>query len=215
MNFLITLLPLLKENWGDVMNIYANFDVLYLVSNISTKYNELSFYEINVLLYLSKLISIYDGQTSESWKYEFTVSESGAPISKDILSEIESMQSNFVLASNDDIYFSIKNKQFVESAISNLSTQQMFTRRVKYLQCSVDALLSKTLPTIVNAMQSEPGIKEFRTLDRAGILHDISDIAEDDIFVDFRTLKSIIGEAKSDVFVPACIWIDCLSSVEV
>ena len=197
------------------MNIYANFDLLYLILNIATKYSEISFYEINVLLYLSKLISIYDGRTSESWKYEFTVSESGAPISKDILSEIESMQSNFILDSGDGIYFSIKNRRFVESAITNLSSQQMFIRRVKYLQCAIDALLSKTLPTIVNAMQSEPGIREFRALDRAGILHDISDATEDDIFVDFKTLKCIIGEEKSDVFVPACIWIDCLSAVEV
>lgn len=197
------------------MNIYANFDLLYLILNTSPKYSELSFYEINVLLYLSKLISIYDGQTAESWKYDFTVSESGAPISKDILIEIENMQSNLILVSSDDIYFSVKNRQFVEAAIANLSLQQMFIRRVKYLKCSVDALLSKTLPTIVNAIQKEPGIKEFRTLDRAGVLHDISDVSEDDIFIDFKTLKSIIGESKSDVFVPACIWIDCLSLVEV
>ncbi|WP_418971568.1 hypothetical protein [Allofournierella sp.] len=196
------------------MNVYANFDLLYLMANITAKYSELSFYEINVLLYLSKLISIYDGQTSTNWKYDFTVSKSGAPISKEILTEIETMQDNFSLVSDDDIYFRIANQPLVASISAKLSLQKMFVQRTKYLQCTVDALLSKTLPTIVNAMQREPGIKEFRILDRSGILHDISDSSDDDIFTDFKTLKSIIGDIKSDVFVPACIWIDCLSSVE-
>lgn len=28
------------------MNVYANFDLLYLMANITAKYSELSFYEI-------------------------------------------------------------------------------------------------------------------------------------------------------------------------
>ena len=44
-----------------IINIYANFDILFLLNNMKIKYKELSFYEISVLLYLSKLLSIYDG----------------------------------------------------------------------------------------------------------------------------------------------------------
>ena len=91
-----------------IINIYANFDILFLLNNVKIKYKELSFYEISVLLYLSKLLSIYDGNVSSRWKYDFTNSESGAPISRDILIELEVLCDSGKLDISDNVYYGLK-----------------------------------------------------------------------------------------------------------
>lgn len=193
-----------------VINIYANFDILYLLDNMNVKYTELSFYEINVLLYLAKLLSIYDGNVSSCWKYDFTNSDSGAPISREILSELEILSKKSNIETQDDIYFMINAKGIIDR-VKLLSGQYTFRWRTKYIEGAISATLSKSIPKVMNAIQNEPGIQYYRRLERSGILHDGSDKEIDSLFNDFMVLKEVVGDSREQIFVPASIWIEYLS----
>lgn len=192
------------------INIYANFDVLFLLDKMKIKYKELSFYEINVLLYLSKLLSIYDGNISSSWKYDFTNSESGAPISLDILKELDALFEIGEIETKDDLYFNLKDV-IVSDKIELLAQQYIFKWRTKYIECSINATLTKSIPKVLNAIQNEPGIRYYKQLERSGVLHDESDKEIDDLFNDFAVLKEVVGDGRGEILVPASIWIEYLS----
>lgn len=192
------------------INIYANFDILFLLNNMKIKYKELSFYEISVLLYLSKLLSIYDGNISSSWKYDFTNSESGAPISRDILNELETLSETGKIETKDNLYFNLKDVT-VANKIELLSQQYIFNWRIKYTECSINATLTKSIPKVLNAIQNEPGIRYYKQLERSGVLHDESDKEIDGLFSDFTVLKEVAGDSREQILVPASIWIEYLS----
>lgn len=192
------------------INIYTNFDVLYLLNSMKIKYKELSFYEINVLLYLAKLLSIYDGNLSGYWKYDFTNSEAGAPISRDILNEMEVLHEKGNIETQDDIYFMLKSKDIIDK-LEVISKQYTFNWRIKYIEGAISATLSKSIPKVMNAIQNEPGIQYYYHLDRSGVLHDESDKEVDGLFSDFMILKEVVGDSREQLLVPASIWIEYLS----
>lgn len=193
-----------------IINIYANFDILFLLNNMKIKYKELSFYEISVLLYLSKLLSIYDGNISSSWKYDFTNSESGAPISRDILNELRNLSETGKIETNDNFYFNLEDVT-VTNKLELLSQQYIFNWRTKYIECSINATLTKSIPKVLNAIQNEPGIRYYKQLERSGVLHDESDKEIDGLFSDFSVLKEVVGDSREQILVPASIWIEYLS----
>lgn len=174
------------------------------------KYKELSFYEISVLLYLSKLLSIYDGNISSSWKYDFTNSESGAPISRDILNELRNLSETGKIETNDNFYFNLEDVT-VTNKLELLSQQYIFNWRTKYIECSINATLTKSIPKVLNAIQNEPGIRYYKQLERSGVLHDESDKEIDGLFSDFSVLKEVVGDSREQILVPASIWIEYLS----
>lgn len=48
------------------MNICANFDILFYLSHPRNKYAEQTLFEINTMLYLAELLSIYDGCNAQN-----------------------------------------------------------------------------------------------------------------------------------------------------
>ena len=63
------------------MNICANFDILFYLSHPRNKYAEQTLFEINTMLYLAELLSIYDGCNAQKWGYGFARNKYGAPVS--------------------------------------------------------------------------------------------------------------------------------------
>ena len=193
-------------------NIFANFDILYLMLKVRIKYCELNIYEINVLLYLAQLLSIYDGNLSSKWEYVFISNEYGSPLSNDVLLEIKSLCENKKILQNNDGFYSISENDRFESFINGLSNQYRLKWRTKYTQCAIDSIMLKTLPQITNSIQNEPGISTLKSLNRYSVLHDDSDKAIDSLFDDFKILKDIVGDSRKQILVPASIWIEYLSS---
>lgn len=193
-------------------NIYANFDILYLMLNIKIKYSELNIYEINVMLYLAQLLSLYDGNLSSKWGYAFTSNEYGGPLSAEIALELKDLCDNNKILHDDEKYYSIIEDNKLVNNINALSNQFMFKWRTKYTQCAIDSIMLKTLPQITNAIQNEPGIAHLKSLNRHSTLHDDSDKSVDSLFDDFKLLKNVVGDARKQILVPASIWIEYLSA---
>lgn len=190
------------------ININANFDILYYLSNSKIKYKDQTAFEINAMLYLSQLLSLYDGNATSKWGYVFTRSRFGAPISIEVLEELERLCSSNILEKDISGYYHLSDLES-QSIIEMLEKSHMFKWRTKYIMTSVDSILTKPFPKVVAAIQQEPGISLLEELSRTSILH--KDFSVDSLFDDFQTIKEIVGGSNIDLVVPASLWIDYLS----
>lgn len=190
------------------MNINANFDVLYYLANSAIKYREQTTFEINTMLYLSQLLSIYDGNTTSKWGYLFTINKFGAPISIEVLNEIDRLYSIGVLEKDSNNYYRLSCSKSI-SIVDKLQMSHVFEWRTKYIMVSIDSILTKPFPKVVDAIQHEPGISSLGEIKRTSILH--KDCSSDILFNDFKSIREAVGESNINLVVPASLWIDCLS----
>lgn len=190
------------------MNIFANFDVLYYLSHPRNKYREQTLLEINTMMYLAELLSIYDGQKVSKWGYAFSRNKYGAPISAEIMSEMHLLCSKGIVNEDEKGYYHI-----VDSAemgyVNSLAGSSMMGWRTTYIDTVLDSLLTKPFPKVVSAVHNEPGISLLNSVSRTSSLLDGNMI--NDLYDDFQALKEVINNSQVDLIVPASLWIDYLS----
>lgn len=190
------------------MNVYANFDILYFLSHPRNTYFEQTAFEINAMLYLAELLSIYDGNNSTAWEYSFARNKYGAPMSVELLKELELLTSKGFLIVDDAGYYRISDEVDV-SYIDRLSRSSMLGWRTRFIDTVLDSLLTKSLPRVIAAIQKEPGIALLENIDRTSSLLDPGQIEE--LYNDFGALKAVINNPEIDLIVPASLWIDYLT----
>lgn len=191
-----------------IINIYANFDVLYYLSNSVTRYAEQTAFEINTMLYLSLLLSLYDGNATPEWGYLFTRSKFGAPISIEIIEELDRFSINGVLKQEENGYYRLTDSSF-ENMVDELAKSHMFKWRTKYIRASIDSVLTKPFPRVIDAIQYEPGIRMLKELNRTSVLH--GKVSTKLLFEDFKVIREIVNSPNIDLIVPASLWIDYLA----
>lgn len=157
------------------------------------------------MLYLSQLLSIYDGNTTSKWGYVFTRNKYGAPISIEVLEELEMLSSRQILERDVDGYYRLSSP--IEH-IKALEQSYMFEWRTKYIMTSIDSILTKPFPNVIDAIQYEPGISLLEKINRTSILH--NDVSSDLLFDDFKEIRDVLNDIAIDLIVPASLWIDCL-----
>lgn len=190
-----------------IINICANFDILYYLSNSITRYAAQTAFEINTMLYLSQLLSLYDGNTTSKWGYLFTRNKFGAPISIEILKELERFSTSGVLEQESNGYYRLSDS-FSKNIIDKLAKSHVFEWRTKYIRTSIDSILTKPFPKVIDAIQYEPGIRMLEEINRTSILH--GNISADLLFKDFKVIREIIDNPNIDLLIPASLWIDYL-----
>ena len=185
------------------MNICANFDILFYLSHPRNKYAEQTLFEINTMLYLAELLSIYDGCNAQKWGYGFARNKYGAPVSIELMEEVE-----FLCSKDSSGYYRISDTASLNSILS-ISKSGILGWRSKYIEVVFDSLLTKSFPRVVRAVQNEPGISLLESINRTSTLLESSLINA--LYEDFGVLKEIIGDPQIDLVVPASLWIDYLS----
>lgn len=160
------------------------------------------------MLYLAELLSIYDGNNSTAWGYSFARNKYGAPMSVELLKELELLTSKGFLIDDDAGYYRISDEVDV-SYIDRLSRSSMLGWRTRFIDTVLDSLLTKSLPRVIAAIQKEPGIALFENIDRTSSLLDPGQIEE--LYNDFGALKAVINNPEIDLIVPASLWIDYLT----
>ncbi len=190
------------------MNICANFDILFYLSHPRNKYAEQTLFEINTMLYLAELLSIYDGCNAQKWGYGFARNKYGAPVSIELMEEVEFLCAKGYLSKDSSGYYRISDTASLNSILS-ISKSGILGWRSKYIEVVFDSLLTKSFPRVVRAVQNEPGISLLESINRTSILLESSLINA--LYEDFGVLKEIIGDPQIDLVVPASLWIDYLS----
>ena len=100
------------------MNICANFDILFYLSHPRNKYAEQTLFEINTMLYLAELLSIYDGCNAQKWGYGFARNKYGAPVSIELMEEVEFLCAKGYLSKDSSGYYRISDTASLNSILS-------------------------------------------------------------------------------------------------
>ena len=187
------------------MNICANFDILFYLSHPRNKYAEQTLFEINTMLYLAELLSIYDGCNAQKWGYGFARNKYGAPVSIELMEEVEFLCAKGYLSKDSSGYYRISDTASLNSILS-ISKSGILGWRSKYIEVVFDSLLTKSFPRVVRAVQNEPGISLLESINRTSILLESSLINA--LYEDFGVLKEIIGDPQ--MFRLLCGLIICL-----
>ena len=193
------------------MNINANFDILFYLTHPRNKYCEQTLFEINTMLYLAELLSIYDGCNSLDWGYGFARNKYGAPVSIEIMDEVDFLCQNGYLLKDQLGYYRLSDKVSIGSIVS-LSKSKFLGWKSKYIEAVFDSLLTKSFPKVVHAVQNEPGISFLESIGRTSSLLESGLINA--LYDDFSTLQEMIGDTQIDLVVPASLWIDYLCAQE-
>lgn len=194
------------------MNISANFDILHYLSHPRNKFKEQTLFEINTMLYLAELLSIYDGHHSHEWGYGFARNKYGAPVSKELIEEAEFLFAKGYLNKDRMGYYSLSQTTSLIQILPSLSSSTLLGWKRKYIEAVFDSLLTKSFPKMVHAVQNEPGISYLERINRTSALLESS--LENSLYDDFSVLQEIIGDPQIDLVVPASLWIDYLSTQE-
>lgn len=165
-------------------------------------------FEINTMLYLAQLLSIYDGNTTSKWGYFFTKNKFGAPISMEIVQEIKMLSSKNFLLKDDSGYYRIS-ETMPKNLIIKLEGSHVFEWKTKYIMATIDSLLTKPFPKIINAVQYEPGISLLDKINRTSILH--GEYSSNLLFDDFKAIKEVVNDPEVNLVIPASLWIDYLA----
>lgn len=190
------------------MNVCANFDILFYLLHPRNKYAEQTLFEINTMLYLAELLSIYDGCNTQKWGYRFARNKYGAPVSAELIEEMDFLLAKGYLSKDSSGYYRIADTASPNSILL-LSKSRVLGWRKKYIEAVFDSLLTKPFPRVVNAVQREPGIVILESINRTNMLLETNLVNV--LYKDFGLLHEIIGDSNIDLVVPASLWIDYLS----
>ena len=183
------------------MNFLANFDILYLLKSSNIKYDGLNINEINTLLYISKLMSIYDGKKASDWGYEFSTNAFGGPYSFDIAQELSNLTHKSFIIKKEDCFF------FEDKLIYELSKLNIFKNRVKYIDIAIKILMLNPLPALCLAIQNEFNVMKNISLKKNEILTIRND---DDTYKLFEMIRGIYLDKNPQLILPAMAWIKVL-----
>lgn len=192
------------------MDHYIDFDILYVIYELDKKYNGLLENEIQVLLYLSSLLALYDSNPLAEWGYNF-IGVDNQPYSSDIPKRINTLlKSNYIQSTQSDGRYSITKKG--ESLYKLIRSLSYAKTRVKYLSAAIDSFALSSLPLLVNVINNESMLKfvsssnlSSRQILGEGLLKEIS-------YKDITTLKKVTNETK-DLWIVSSLWIKYLTTI--
>lgn len=190
------------------MSSAAVFDVLYLVQAVGES-DGLTPSELNTLDYLACLMSVYDGYAPADWEYGYSVTDLGSPHSSAVQDAVDRCVRAGWIDRGPRVL------AMTEAGHRELDFQRMLpptTWRVRYLDAAVSASVTMTLPSIVDALNYEPGLRRaMRFVRRQRLLDEASvDLLE----AQFDDLRTAIGSdpPRPTLVVPTAVWLSFLAS---
>lgn len=189
-----------------MLNPAATFDVFYLVADLTDRLGNATPGEVNLLGYLSCLLSILDKWPASEWGYSFAGLENGAPFSRELQeATLYLIHSGFVAAGDVGLQLSTTgNDQF-----GILKEMASFIPRQKYLKTACSTLKVFPIGQIRKAMSMEPGLRPLRLSGGAKPL--LTDAALDQLYDDFDALIAAAGQYNQQLLIPASVWLSFLT----
>jgi hypothetical protein len=178
----------------------AIFDTLFIGQRLQRKIEDFSQYEIQFFAYFSCLLSLYEGNTVEDWKYSFVKTELGSPYSIDIdASQTQNSKEYFTINEAGKEFFN-----FQDEAASSLAD------RKKYLTTACDTISLTPYGVIKEAIGNEPVLYSAKnSLSKKGLL-EMSSPATKVLYSQFKDLKFALENKYQNLLIPAMVWIEYL-----
>jgi hypothetical protein len=197
-------------------NPEAVYDALYIGNKLQRKIEDFSQYEIQFFSYFSCLLSLYDGNSVDNWKYNFIRTELGSPYSSDIKMALATLKGNGSLNETIDSkgYFTIteKGSNFLKFLEENITT---YSWRTKYLRTACNSLSLIPYGVIKEAINNEPVLSSAEnSLTRRNLLLETNP-ATRALYSEFKELKAALEDKHYDLIVPATVWLESLKQKEI
>lgn len=187
----------------------ASFDALALIGAAVSPADGLTLGEVHTLDYLACLIAIYDGRPASWWGIRFSVTETGAPLAREISAAVEASQQAHWLEREEAVFRLTAAGQAELEFEVNLAPNRP---RVRYLKAASSAALTMPLPAISDSLAHEPGLRRALTFMRRKQLLDETSLGL--VSEQFESLTEGLGVEASeqeDLMVPTAVWLTYLS----
>ena len=153
--------------------VTSTFDTLHLTWRIGTSSMDARVKEIHTLAYLACILSVFCGQTADSWGYGFCVTGSGAPYAERIDKAISGLTASGMMESVAGAY---RLSPLGESIRSSTASHRDPLLRLPFLDAAANTTLALALPVAIAAVMKEPQLRTAvkpvqrrRLLDTAGL----------------------------------------------
>lgn len=190
----------------------AVFDTLFIGQRLQRKIEDFSQYEIQFFAYFSCLLSLYEGNTVDDWKYSFVKTELGSPYSIEIDRSIQTLLASGKLSQTENTkeYFTINETgtkffNFQNEVSSNLADRE------KYLTTACNTISIVPFGTIKEAVSREPVLYSAgNSLSKRSLLESTNP-ATKVLYSQFKELKLALQDKYQDLIVPAVVWLESLN----
>lgn len=181
----------------------ASFDVLYILDRLREVFPDVHFMELNSLIYLAYVLAIYDGKTSENWRYQFAQHKFGGPYAEELADTVEFLKSSGYLREKNGRISFTEASALMLNINKNLHSLGW---REKYLAATSDAVMSRQLPTAVHAIQREPMLAQASSANWRSMLGVGSFL--DALYEQIAALHDALGKKSEDIWIAALTWLD-------
>lgn len=186
-------------------NAYAYFDCLSICDRLESAVGDADISEIHLFAYLSCLLSIYKQHPASSWEYSFSVTQYGYPYSPELDEEFRTLITRGCL----DL-----KKRVVNITSTGRDEYQVLKRfsvnseRETFVEAACSTALVMPLGMVRKAIAATPDIRRAAELDRSVQLLD--QIAENDIYGEFKALRAMPELDTTEMMLPAVVWLTYL-----
>jgi hypothetical protein len=182
----------------------AVYDCMAICESLETITGGAGELEIAHLAYLACLLSVYEGDPPSEWGYDFAVTPSMAPFSRELSKATHDLiVSGLLQESPDGICLTDRGRRNME-VLANL---KRFDRRRVAVDAACKSASAIPLPLVTESMAAEPQLKRARELDSTRSLLD--EAGRHSVMEHFRAL-AIAVPPVNDLFVPAVVWLTYL-----
>lgn len=191
----------------------AIYDTLYIGQRLQNKIEDFTESEIHFFAYFGCLLSLYDGKTTDDWRYSFVKTQLGSPFSHEIQLAIETLNANSSIRNtqNSDNYYMLDTNgslllKFLEANISISSS------RKTYLNAVCNSISLVPFSYIKDAVSKEPVLHSAGNSQAKRILLENSNPATQVLYSQFKELKLVLEEKYNDLIIPAVVWLEYLNT---
>ncbi|MCB0171946.1 MAG: hypothetical protein KDJ97_15470 [Anaerolineae bacterium] len=193
-----------------MINHYAYFDTLSLVSRLQKQLGEVAQLEIHLFSYLACLLSLYKGRSVTEWGYQFAITKQQTyPFSPDLDSAIRHLIYVGKLNITDQY---VNLSDIGQKEYEFMNTLLQYSDREQFLDGSCSSLLSLPVGIIRDALYQDPNIKGSLELSQSRRL--LTETGLENLYEQFAALSSTIGVEIEDLMVPATVWLTYLSQIQ-
>ncbi len=185
------------------MNHLALFDILFLGKNLQSKNDGFTLSEIQILSYLSCLLSIYSGNLSKEWSYIFTKTEYGYPFSSDLIQGIDFLVKEKYISKTDNHFSMTKTGFMFSDKLQNLNS---YNKRKEFLETSINCLSLTPFGVIRDSLFADPVLLSARSKTKTILLEE-NNYSTTILFDQFKDLKIAINNEYKSLIIPAITWL--------
>lgn len=187
----------------------AYFDTLFITDKLDEYAGQATLHEISAFAYLGCLLSVYEGNPTERWSYQFMAVPPMLPYANEITDSARQLVSRGLIEGSDSDYrISARGRQelFVWAQLHS------FEWRRRFLEGATGTGVLLPPVEVMSRMRNEPQLKRASLSGSTREL--MTEATTGALFEQLHALQRAVGTAARDLLVPASVYLRFLLDQE-